>query len=100
MGQAYSVLLVAMGILLMISFAKENKIFLLAGGFFIFFGVWRIADSMTAVDLQAGPYGVALKVISTAVLIILLVAFGRRYRRESRQQKQVQDVGKEKDQGE
>ena len=51
----YAILWFAVGLILIFSLSKENRIFLFAGGFFLLLGAWWLADALLPeVDLFAG----------------------------------------------
>ena len=78
----YAILWFAVGLILIFSLSKENKIFLFAGGFFLLLGAWWLADALLPeVDLFAGGWGIALRCISGASLVVLAVTFVREYRK-------------------
>ncbi len=80
----YAGLWIAIGLVLIFSMAKENKIFILAGAFFLVLGGWWLANALLpAVDLFAGGWGIALKCITGAALLILTAAFVKEYRKKS-----------------
>ena len=65
MPYAYAALWFAIGLILIFSMGKENKVFYFAGGFFLLLGAWWLADALLPeVDLFAGGWGIALKVIT------------------------------------
>ena len=73
----YAILWFAVGLILIFSLSKENKIFLFAGGFFLLLGAWWLADALLPeVDLFAGGW-----CISGAALVVLAVTFVREYRK-------------------
>ena len=54
----YAILWFAVGLILIFSLSKENKIFLFAGGFFLLLGAGGWADALLPeVDLFAGGWG-------------------------------------------
>ncbi|ANU54171.1 hypothetical protein I5Q82_09800 [Acutalibacter muris] len=80
----YAGLWIAIGLVLIFSMAKENKIFILAGAFFLVLGGWWLANALLPeVDLFAGGWGIALKCITGAALLILTAAFVKEYRKKS-----------------
>ena len=80
----YAGLWIAIGLVLIFSMAKENKIFILAGAFSLVLGGWWLANTLLpAVDLFAGGWGIALKCITGAALLILTAAFVKEYRKKS-----------------
>lgn len=81
-GYMYAGLWIVIGLILIVSMAKENKIFILAGAFFLVLGGWWLANALLPeVDLFSGGWGIALKCVTGAALLILTVAFVREYRR-------------------
>lgn len=84
----YAGLWIIIGLILMFSMAKENKIFILAGAFFLVLGGWWLANALLPeTDLFSGGWGIALKCITGAALLILTVAFVREYRRKTAEAK-------------
>lgn len=80
----YAGLWIAIGLILIFSMAKENKIFILAGAFFLVLGGWWLANALLPeTDLFAGGWGIALKCITGAALLILTAAFVKEYRKKS-----------------
>ncbi len=72
----YAVMWFAVGLILIFSFAKEHKIFYLAGGFFVLLGAWWLADALLPDDnLFAGAWGGALQIVTLIALVILSVFF-------------------------
>lgn len=95
MGYFYGFLWIAVGLILLFSMAKESKIFYLAGGFFLFLGGWWLADTMLPeVNLFEGGWGIALRCITGAALLVLAVAFFREYKRKKQE---AEDNAKKKD---
>ena len=43
----YAIMWFAVGLILIFSMSKENKVFLLAGGFFLVLGGWWLGDALT-----------------------------------------------------
>lgn len=88
----YAIMWFAVGLILIFSMSKENKIFLLAGGFFLLLGGWWLADALLPeTDLFAGGWGIALKCITGGALVILTAAFVREYRKKTREGKGEKD---------
>lgn len=82
----YAIMWFAVGLILIFSMSKENKIFLLAGGFFLVLGGWWLGDALTPpeLDLFAGTWGIVLKCITAVALVILAAAFIKEYRKKGR----------------
>lgn len=88
----YAIMWFAVGLILIFSMSKENKIFLLAGGFFLVLGGWWLADAlMPDLNMFAGGWGIALKCITGVALVILTVAFVKEYRKKGRDVKDEED---------
>ena len=82
MGYFYAIMWFAVGLILIFSLSKENKVFYGAGAFFLLLGAWWLADSfLPEQDLFAGGWGIALRCVAAAALIILTVFFVREYRK-------------------
>ena len=80
----YAALWFAVGLILIFSMSRENKIFLFAGLFFLLLGGWWLADALLpAVDLFSGGWGVALKGLTGGALLVLVWAFVKEYRKKS-----------------
>ena len=80
----YAGLWIVIGLILIFSMAKENRIFILAGAFFLVLGGWWLANALLPdIDLFAGGWGIALKCVTGAALVILTAAFVREYRKKT-----------------
>ncbi len=78
----YAILWFAIGLILIFSVSKENKIFYFAGGFFLFLGLWWLIDAcLPETNLFAGGYGIVFRCVGAAALVILAVSFVRAYRK-------------------
>ncbi len=88
----YAIMWFAVGLILIFSISKENKVFLLAGGFFLVLGGWWLADALLpAMKLFEGGWGIALKCITGAALVILTTAFVKEYRKKGREAQEEQE---------
>ena len=77
----YAILWFAIGLILIFSISKENKIFYFAGGFFLLLGGWWLADALLpAVKLFEGGWGIALKCVTGVALVVLAVCFVQNYK--------------------
>ena len=82
MGYFYAIMWFAVGLILIFSLSKENKVFYGAGAFFLLMGAWWLADAfLPEQDLFSGGWGIALRCIAGAALIVLTVFFVREYRK-------------------
>lgn len=81
----YAILWFAIGLILIFSISKENKIFYFAGAFFLFWGAWWLANALLPeLKLFEGGWGIALRCISGVALVILGVCFFREYRKKGK----------------
>lgn len=78
----YAILWFVIGLILIFSVSKENKIFYFAGGFFFLLGGWWLADAcLPNVNLFDGAWGLSLKCVSGVCLVILAICFAREYKK-------------------
>ena len=84
MSYFYAIMWFAVGLILIFSMSKENKIFIFAGSFFLLLGAWWLADVLLGpdVDLFAGAWGIVLRCITGAALAVLAWAFWKEYRKK------------------
>ncbi len=76
MGYFYAIMWFAVGLILIFSISKENKVFYFAGGFFLLLGGWWLADSIFPnSELFGGAWGAALRIVTFAALVVLSVFF-------------------------
>ena len=81
MDVIFSLAMVAAGLILIFSLSKENKVFYVAGGYFILLGGWLMADKLLPErELFAGAWGIAFKVITGVILVVLVAVFAKEYR--------------------
>lgn len=79
----YAFLWFAVGIILLFSMTKENKVFYFAGGFFIILGAWWLGDALLPdIKLFEGGWGIGLKCVTGAALVVLAWAFIQEYRKK------------------
>lgn len=76
----YATMWLVVGLILIFSISKENKIFYFAGGYFIFLGAWWLIDAVNSnVDMFSGSYGVALKIVTFIALAVLAGYYIKQY---------------------
>lgn len=101
LGYFYAALWLIVGFVLIFTLSKENKIFYLAGGFFLLLGVWWLLDSLLPVSLFAGWWGVALRVVTLAALAVMVWGFLTERRRNIQKDlENREDSEKDADKGE
>lgn len=101
MGFFYAALWLVIGFVLIFTLSKENKIFYLAGGFFLLLGVWWLLDSLLPISLFADWWGVVLRVITLAALAVMVWGFlTERKRNIQKDRENGKDDGKDADKGE
>lgn len=76
MSFLYAILWFAVGLVLIFSISKENKIFYFAGGFFVLLGAWWLLDGLFPKwEVFSGWAGTALRLVTLAALIVLSIVF-------------------------
>lgn len=86
----YGFLWIAVGLILLFSMTKESRIFYVAGGFFLLLGGWWVADALLPeVKLFEGGWGIGLRCVTGAALVVLAVAFVREYQRKKKEAEQA-----------
>lgn len=89
MNYFYAILWFVIGLVLIFSMTRENKVFCFAGLFFLFLGAWWLADALLPdISLFEGGWGTALRCISGAALVLLTVSFLLERRRMLRKQEE------------
>lgn len=82
----YGFLWIAVGLILLFSMTRESKVFYIAGGFFLLLGGWWLADALLPqARLFEGGWGLALRCVTGAALVVLAAAFVREYRRKKKE---------------
>ncbi|MGN0478729.1 MAG: hypothetical protein ACI4GO_04810 [Hominenteromicrobium sp.] len=88
MGYFYAAMWIIAGLVLIFRLSKENRIFYLAGAFFLVLGGWWLVDALRPEWLVfQGVPGIVLKVITGAVLAALAVRFFMLNRSETKRHK-------------
>lgn len=77
MGFVYAAMWLLVGLILIFKMGRENKVFYVAGAFFLVLGAWWLADVLSPRDLFAGTGGILLRVLIGIVLVIVSIAFYR-----------------------
>lgn len=80
MGYFYGAIWLLIGLILIFSMSKENKVFYIVGAYFLLLGAWWVANELfPAAKLFEGGWGIALKVISGAAILFLAVFYYRNF---------------------
>jgi len=75
-GYMYAAIFIIAGLILIFQMSKENKIFYLAGGYFVLMGAWWGVSALKPEwEVFAGVPGIVFKVITGVVLVIIAVMF-------------------------
>lgn len=77
MEYVYAGMWLLVGVILIFRMGKENKIFYLAGAFFLILGGWWLANAFTEQNLFDGTWGIVLRVITAAALSYSVRCFGK-----------------------
>ena len=75
MTYVYAGMWFIVGLILIFRMGRENRIFYVAGAFFLFLGGWWLADAMIPANLFAGGWSIVLRVITAIALVLMCVAF-------------------------
>ena len=78
----FPIVILAGGLILIFSLSKENKVFFLAGGYFLVLGAWLLVDRIyPAAGAFAGGCVIFFRVPPAEVLVVLAVVFVKEYRK-------------------
>lgn len=61
--------------ILILRMGRESRIFYPIGAFFILLGVWWLADGVSGINMFAGMWGLALRIITAVVLVFACAVF-------------------------
>ena len=75
MEYVYTVLWFMMAALLYSKFKSEGKIVYILSGYFVFAGIWWLANQFVAADLMTGTYGMIFRGVSVIALVVLILAY-------------------------
>ena len=75
MGYVYAAMWLIVGIYLIYTGAKENRLFCFLGAYFVFLSIWWFVDEWIPVNMLDGVYAVVLRCISGAVLLAAVVIY-------------------------
>lgn len=88
----YATMWIIVGLILIFSISKENKIFYFAGGYFLFLGAWWLIDALNQnVNMFAGVYKIALGIVTFIALVVLMVYYIRYHIRRTKDKNEESD---------
>lgn len=83
MAYVFSAMWFIIGGYLIYNGIKENKLFCYLGSYFLFLGLWWIADEFIQIDLMGGIYVWILRGVSAVALCIAGVIYYRQKKQRS-----------------
>ena len=96
MGYMYAAIFIVAGLILIFQLSKENKIFYLAGAYFVMMGAWWLVDVLKpGLEAFSGVPGIVFKVITGVVLVIVTVYFIK-INAEARKKEKAKELAREK----
>lgn len=98
MNVLFPAIIAVAGLILIFSLSKENKVFILAGCYFLVLAGWLAADRLwPEVQVFGGAWGIGFRVVTAAVLAVLVVVFVREYRKKGKDASEDPPKGEKKD---
>ncbi len=94
MEYVYAGMWLLVGLILIFRLGKENKIFYLAGAFFLILGGWWGANIFTQEDLFSGVWGTVLRIITAIALVLLCLVFWKYYKTDRERFQKEQEAAK------
>jgi len=79
----YAAMWFAVALILIFRMGKENRIFYVAGAFFILLGGWWLADAVLPANLFAGVWGWVLRGVTAAALVLMCLAFYKETKKDN-----------------
>ncbi len=96
MGYMYAAIFIIAGLILIFQLSKENKIFYLAGAYFVVMGAWWGVDALRpALKVFEGVPGIVFKVI-TGVVLVIVAAYFFKVNAEGRKKEKAKELAREK----
>ena len=96
MGYMYAVVFLVAGLILIVQMSKENKIFYLAGAYFVLMGGWGLVDAMKpALKVFEGTPGIIFKVI-TGIALVIVTWYFIKVTAEGRKKEKAKELAREK----
>ncbi|MBP3704321.1 MAG: hypothetical protein J6I98_02200 [Clostridia bacterium] len=97
MNYMYAAMFIIAGLILIFQLSKENKIFYLAGAYFVVMGAWWGVDAFKPDwSVFTGVPGIIFKVITGIVLVICAVMFFKLNAAERKKEKAKNKADSEK----
>lgn len=81
MGYVYSAMWMLIGLILLFRFAKEKRVFLLLGVYFLYLGIWWLLDTVLTVAMFGGIPGFVFRVTSIVCFGVAMWQFYREWHR-------------------
>ena len=96
MGYMYAAIFIIAGLILIIQLSKENKIFYLAGAYFVVMGGWWVVDGLRPdLSVFSGIPGIVFKVITGAIFVVVGGYF-LKINLDARKQEKAKEQAREK----
>lgn len=80
MEYVYAGMFFLVGLILIFRLGKENKVFYLAGAFFMLLGGWWLVGALTGLDVFNGAWGWVLRGLTAVVLVLCCIVFVREHK--------------------
>ena len=94
MEYVYAGMWLLVGLILIFRMGKENKVFYLAGAFFLVLGGWWGANIFTQEDLFSGIWGTVLRIITAIALVLLCLVFWKYYKTDRERFQKEQEAAR------
>ena len=75
MGYVYALLWFVIAVVLFVQFRKESRIIIGVSAYFVFLGIWWLANQIVSVDLMGGIYVWILRGVSALVLVVCMAGY-------------------------
>ena len=96
MGYMYAAIFLVAGLILVFQMSKENKIFYLAGAYFVVMGSWWMVDAIKpALEVFSGVPGIVFKVI-TGIVFVIVAWYFVKVNAENRKKEKAKELAREK----
>ena len=76
MGYFYAAAMFLAGIFIIYFAVKENKLFCIAGAYFLLMGIYRLINELTPnIDLLSGVYLIVYRCVTAAVAVFAIILY-------------------------